>query len=231
MANLLLLGSARQIEQFSLRINDGHHVYLPDSISEDMPAMDAVFELAVNRHDKERNLAALRAPVLADAPVFVNALTMTATAAAAHLGASAPVIGISYTAGTFQESTLLEVAPALQNMDVRTTHALELLRLVLPLDIEVVADRVGLVSMRVLAMIINEAAFALMEGVANAGDIDTAMKLGTNYPKGPLAWADAIGIDDVLAVLQALYEEYQEERYRPCVLLKQYARAGMGIAG
>jgi 3-hydroxybutyryl-CoA dehydrogenase len=76
-------------------------------------------------------------------------------------------------------------------------------------------------------MIINEAAFALMEGVADAVDIDTAMKLGTNYPEGPLRWADTLGVDLVVNVLQALHDEYQEERYRPSVLLKQYARAGM----
>jgi 3-hydroxybutyryl-CoA dehydrogenase len=52
------------------------------------------------------------------------------------------------------------------------------------------------------------------------------MKLGTNYPKGPLAWADEIGLPVIMLVLDGLYREYQQERYRPCVLLKQYVRAG-----
>jgi 3-hydroxybutyryl-CoA dehydrogenase len=78
-------------------------------------------------------------------------------------------------------------------------------------------------------MIVNEGAFALMEGVAGAADIDTAMKLGTNYPEGPLKWADQIGPDIILAILHALHDEYAEERYRPCVLLKQLARAGKGF--
>jgi 3-hydroxybutyryl-CoA dehydrogenase len=75
-------------------------------------------------------------------------------------------------------------------------------------------------------MIINEAAFALMEGVASAEDIDTAMKLGTNYPLGPLEWADRIGLDQVLAVLEGLQAEYGDDRYRPAPLLRQLVRAG-----
>ncbi|GMV53259.1 MAG: 3-hydroxybutyryl-CoA dehydrogenase [Chlorobi bacterium] len=94
----------------------------------------------------------------------------------------------------------------------------------------IVEDRVALVQLRVLVMLINEAAFAVMEGVAHPADIDNAMKLGVNYPRGLLAWADKIGLDVVLIVLEALHREYQQERYRPCVLLKQYVRAGwLGI--
>jgi 3-hydroxybutyryl-CoA dehydrogenase len=96
----------------------------------------------------------------------------------------------------------------------------------LGLQTERVEDRVGLVHMRILATLINEAAFAVMEGVATPADIDMAMKLGTGYPKGLLAWADEIGIPIVTIILDALYREYQQERYRPCVLLKQYMRAG-----
>jgi 3-hydroxybutyryl-CoA dehydrogenase len=90
----------------------------------------------------------------------------------------------------------------------------------------VVPDGPGLVFPRVLCMIINEAAFALMEGVASAEDIDTAMKLGTNYPLGPLEWADRIGLDQVLAVLEGLQAEYGDDRYRPAPLLRQLVRAG-----
>lgn len=76
------------------------------------------------------------------------------------------------------------------------------------------------ISERIIAMIINEATSALMEGVATPQDIDTAMKLGTNYPNGPLAWGDEIGLDNVLRTLTELHTRYQEERYRPTVLLQ-----------
>jgi 3-hydroxybutyryl-CoA dehydrogenase len=96
----------------------------------------------------------------------------------------------------------------------------------LGLEPAVTSDGPGLIFPRILCMIINEAAFAVMEGVASAEDIDTAMKLGTNYPLGPLEWADQIGLDQVLAVLEGLQEEYGEDRYRPAPLLRRLVRAG-----
>src|SRR5690606_22342928 len=102
----------------------------------------------------------------------------------------------------------------------------DLLSKICPGNLSEVQDRVAHVSMRILAMIINEAAFALQEGVADPADIDTAMKYGTNYPDGPLAWCDRIGAEVIVAILDGLQLEYGEERYRPAVLLRQYARAG-----
>ncbi len=92
--------------------------------------------------------------------------------------------------------------------------------------VNLVEDRVGLIAPRILATLINEAAFAVMEGVASAADIDKAMTLGVNYPKGLLAWADDIGLDYILALLDGLYDEYHQERYRAAVILRQYVRAG-----
>jgi 3-hydroxybutyryl-CoA dehydrogenase len=79
---------------------------------------------------------------------------------------------------------------------------------------------------RVLVMLINEAADALYLGLASREDIDTAMVKGVNYPKGLLKWADELGVEPVCEKLQELYETYGEDRYRPCVLLKQMAKAG-----
>ena len=84
----------------------------------------------------------------------------------------------------------------------------------------------GGVLERIVCQVINECAFALGEGVGSAQDIDTGMTLGLNYPRGPLAWADEIGIDHVLAVLDGLWEDYREERYRPAPALRGLVRAG-----
>lgn len=79
---------------------------------------------------------------------------------------------------------------------------------------------------RIVCQVINECAFALGEGVGSAQDIDTGMVLGLNYPRGPLAWADEIGLDHVLAVLDGLWNEYREERYRSAPELRRLVRAG-----
>ena len=88
-----------------------------------------------------------------------------------------------------------------------------------------VADSIGMVLPRILSMLANEAFFALSEKVATGTDIDTAMKLGTNYPLGPVDWAERIGIRQVHAVVQALYRSFNEDRYRPSPLLTLEARA------
>lgn len=84
----------------------------------------------------------------------------------------------------------------------------------------------GFIVNRMLVPLINEAAYTLMEGVANAEDIDTAMKLGANHPIGPLALADMIGIDVCLAVMETLYTEFGDAKYRPCPFLRKLVRAG-----
>ncbi len=86
-----------------------------------------------------------------------------------------------------------------------------------------VSDAPGLVLGRMVCQVINECAFAVSEGVGTAADIDDGMVLGLNHPRGPLAWADAIGVDRVLAVLDALWEEYREERYRAAPILRRIA--------
>jgi 3-hydroxybutyryl-CoA dehydrogenase len=82
----------------------------------------------------------------------------------------------------------------------------------------------GLVLPRLVCCLANEAAFALQDGVADAEDVDTAVRLGLNHPRGPLDWARSLGYHRVLAVLDHLHEEYHEERYRAAPLLRRWAR-------
>ncbi len=84
-----------------------------------------------------------------------------------------------------------------------------------------IRDLPGLPVLRTVAMLANEAAEAVLHQVASAADIDLALCAGVNYPKGPLAWADAIGVDRVLAVLEHLQHSYGEDRYRPSLLLRR----------
>lgn len=89
-----------------------------------------------------------------------------------------------------------------------------------------VAEGPGFVVNRILIPMINEACFIYQEGLASVEDIDTAMKLGANHPMGPLALGDLIGLDIVLDVMQVLYTETGDPKYRPCTLLKKMVRAG-----
>lgn len=87
-------------------------------------------------------------------------------------------------------------------------------------------DFPGFISNRVLMPLLNEAMFALYEGVASAEEIDTVFKLGMNHPMGPLALADFIGLDTVLSILNVLYTGFKDARFRPCPLLQRYVDAG-----
>jgi 3-hydroxybutyryl-CoA dehydrogenase len=87
-------------------------------------------------------------------------------------------------------------------------------------------DFPGFAVNRILMPMINEAVYALYEGVASAKDIDTAMKLGTNQPMGPLELADFIGLDTCLAIMNVLHDGLADTKYRPCPLLRQYVAAG-----
>ncbi len=89
-----------------------------------------------------------------------------------------------------------------------------------------VRDFPGFISNRILLPMINEAIYALYEGVASVEAIDTVMKLGMNHPMGPLTLADFIGLDTCLAIMNVLHEGLGDSKYRPCPLLKQYVAAG-----
>lgn len=119
---------------------------------------------------------------------------------------------------TFINRELLELSLYNESQKQEVSQTLE----ALGLQPEWVDDRPGMVSARVICMIINEACFVLKEGTADIPGVDRAMKLGTAYPRGPFEWADAIGIENVHSVLEGLQEESGEEKYKVAPLLKQY---------
>jgi 3-hydroxybutyryl-CoA dehydrogenase len=84
-----------------------------------------------------------------------------------------------------------------------------------------------MISLRIIAMIINEAYLVLQEGTSNRKDIDTAMKLGTNYPYGPIEWSEKLGIELVYNILKSMFDEYGDDRYRITPLLKEKYLEGL----
>jgi 3-hydroxybutyryl-CoA dehydrogenase len=106
-------------------------------------------------------------------------------------------------------------------LDRRDHKVLEATMKTLGLDYELVDDQVGMVTPRIISMIINEAAFVLGEGTADAKAIDQAMKLGTNYPKGPLEWCDEIGVHNVFELLEALQLNSGDGKYKIAPALRK----------
>jgi 3-hydroxybutyryl-CoA dehydrogenase len=117
---------------------------------------------------------------------------------------------------TFLNRELLEVSLRFQ----QDSAELQRICAALHADFVVVDDRVGLVTPRVICMIINEAYYTVQEGTATKEDIDLAMKLGTNYPFGPFEWCGKIGIANVYKLLNAVYIDSTDERYKICPMLR-----------
>jgi len=120
---------------------------------------------------------------------------------------------------------LVEVIRAVQTSDETAAAILELARDLGKVPAEV-ADFPGFVSNRILMPFINEAVYALMEGVAEPEAIDTIAKLGFAHPLGPLALADLIGLDTCVAIMEVLHRGLGDSKYAPCPLLRQYVQAG-----
>ncbi len=121
--------------------------------------------------------------------------------------------------------TLVELIRGQATSDASMTVATELTRVLGKTPVES-ADYPGFIANRILMPMINEAFFALMEGVGTAEAIDTVMKLGMNHPMGPLTLADFIGLDVCVAILDVLHDGLGDPKYRACPLLRRYVAAG-----
>jgi 3-hydroxybutyryl-CoA dehydrogenase len=176
--------------------------------------------------EQQRWLAALGRGCDAHAVVGLYAPRLSVSELAAAYPYPEQVVGFDFLEGGLAPGKLVEIAAGLRTAPA-ATDALAALFAGCGVETEHVGDDAGLVLRRVLFMIVNEAAYALWEGVARREDIDLAMKLGTGYPHGPLEWADAIGLDRVYEGLRGLHEAYGEDRYRPCPLLRKMVAAGL----
>lgn len=179
----------------------------------DLSGYDVIFDLSI---DEQASKLKYYAP-LKNIPVFVGAVKIQLAAAANLYGREilCTLIGIN-DLPTFINRSLAEVSL----LDKTDEATLQQTMQKLGWDYKLVEDRVGMVTPRIIMMIINEACYTLQEGTASMQDIDTSMKLGTNYPFGPFEWADKIGIKHVYETLKAVYDDTHDERYKICPLLK-----------
>jgi 3-hydroxybutyryl-CoA dehydrogenase len=183
--------------------------------------VEAIPERAELKYELFAELDALTPPA---AILASNTSSISITEIAAWTSRPEKVIGMHFM-NPVPVMKLVEVIRGLATDDATTATVMELSRALGKTPVEV-NDFPGFVSNRVLMPMINEAVFALMEGVAQAEAIDTVMKLGMNHPMGPLALADLIGLDTCLNILEVLHRELGDDRYRPCPLLRKYVAAG-----
>ncbi len=184
-------------------------------------AVEAVTE---NEEVKKKVFAGLARAMPQDAVLATNTSSIPITRIAASIANPERVIGMHFM-NPVPVMQLVEIIRGTQTSDATyaTTRALaERMGKTTVLS----KDMPGFIVNRILIPMLNEACFAFQEGLASAEDIDTAMKLGTNVPMGPLMLADFIGLDTCLSIAEVLHRGLGEDKYRPAPLLRQYVDAG-----
>ncbi|NWK79040.1 3-hydroxybutyryl-CoA dehydrogenase [Aquitalea sp. LB_tupeE] len=200
------------------------HIH-PTTRLADLADRDLVVEAATeNPTIKESIFRELGSVVRADAILASNTSSISLTRIAAWVAQPERVVGMHFM-NPVPLMQLVEIIRAIQTADHTYQQVFEL-AVALGKTPVTVKDGPGFVSNRILMPMINEAAFALFENLATAEDIDTVMKLGMNHPIGPLALADLIGLDTCLSIMDILYTEFRDSKYRACPLLAQLVAAG-----
>lgn len=211
---ILVVGNIINLEEIRQKFGPDHTYILEkpgDHSMESIRDADVVFDFVPDKEFiKERYLHHSN-------PVFFN----TTLVSLSDLKSQSDFLQRDYFFGfcglpTFVNRSILEVSMSMN----KNESILKEICSRLATDFVCVSDRVGLVTPRVICMIINEAYCTLEEGTASRDDIDLAMKLGTNYPYGPFEWARRIGIKHVIEVLDAVYQDTSDERYKVCSLLR-----------
>jgi 3-hydroxybutyryl-CoA dehydrogenase len=191
-----------------------------DIVAADLLIEAVVEDVAVKEELFRRADAALPPHAL----LASNTSSIPITRLAAATGRPAQVIGMHFF-NPVPVLLLVEVIRGLQTSD-ETAAAIVALAGELGKTAAEARDFPGFVSNRILMPFVNEAAYALMEGVADVEAIDTIATLGFAHPQGPLALADLIGLDTCVAIMEVLHEGYGDPRFAPCPLLRQYVQAG-----
>ena len=208
-------------EQVTLIVSKIH----PTEDYGDFSGADIVIEAASEDMDlKKAVFAKIEENAGEDTIIATNTSTLSVTELAMNTSRPEKVVGMHF----FNPAPIMKLVEVINTAKTSPEILEETMEFARSLDkYPIMAkDRAGFVVNRILLPMINEAIFTLDEVIATAAEIDNAMKLGANHPIGPLALADLIGLDVTLSVLDVLYTEYGDQKFRPAPLLKEMVRAG-----
>ena len=192
---------------------------------EDLASADFVLEAVVENEDAKIALFQRLDKICPPDIIFAsNTSSISITRMAARTSRADRFIGMHFM-NPVPAMKLVEIIRGLATSQ-QTYEATRALAERLGKDTMTAEDFPGFIVNRILLPMINEAIYTLYEGVGGVTDIDTAMKLGTNQPMGPLELADLIGLDTCLAIMEVMHRVFGDDKYRPCPLLKKYVDAG-----
>jgi len=194
-------------------------------LAQALSGAELVVEAAPENIELKKKLFQQMEPHVSDQTILgSNTSSLPITEIATAVQKRDRVIGIHF----FNPAPVMQLIEIIQAVETSEATVLAVVEFAKQVGKEpvVVRDFPGFVTTRVGLMLVSEAIFALQEGVAERDDLDKAMKLGYNLPMGPLALADLIGLDIVLHVLDALYANYHDDRYRAPILLRKMVQAG-----
>lgn len=196
---------------------------LKAGVYEDLADCDLVIEAVLEQMPVKKDLFAKLDEIVKEGAIFGSNTSSLSITEIAN-GVKHPVIGMHFFNPADRMKLVEVISGANTPVEVKD-EVIAISKEIGKTPVEV-NEGPGFVVNRILVPMINEAIFILQEGIASASDIDTAMKLGANHPMGPLALGDLIGLDIVLAIMDVLYNETGDTKYRACTLLRKMVRAG-----